>query len=218
MKSISIEGQRREAMGKSANYELRAAGYVPCELYGKDANIHFSVFSADFKNLVYSPETYRVDLNIEGEKYSAIMKEVQFHPLSDEILHVDFHEITDDSTIKVELPIRFLGVAAGVREGGKLIKKLRSLKVKGLAKDMPDAIEIDVTALTMGKSVKVREVDAKGLEIMNAGSTPVATVDVPRAMRGKEAEAAPGAAAPAAAAAAPAAAAKAPAAAAPKKK
>jgi large subunit ribosomal protein L25 len=217
MKAISIEGQRRENQGKSANYELRSAGYVPCELYGKNGNIHFSVFSADFKDLVYSPETYRVDLNVDGEQYSAIMKEVQFHPLSDEILHVDFHEITDDSTIKIELPIRFLGVAAGVREGGKLIKKLRSLKVKGLAKDMPDAIEIDVTSLTMGKSVKVRDIKATlGLEVMNAETTPVASVEVPRAMKGKDAEtaAAPAAAAPAAAAPA----AAAPKAAAPKKK
>lgn len=214
MKSISIEGQRREDLSKSSNNTLRSTGYVPCELYGKGGNIHFTVFSADFKNLVYSPETYRVELNIDGEQYAAIMKEVQFHPLSDEILHVDFHEITDDSTIKIELPIRFQGVAAGVREGGKLIKKLRSLKVKGLAKDMPDAIEIDVTNLTMGKSVKVREIEAGGLEILNAGATPVATVDVPRAMRGKETG--EGAAAPAAGAAAPAA--KAPAAAAPKKK
>jgi large subunit ribosomal protein L25 len=197
MKSISIEGQRREDLSKSGNYTLRSEGYVPCELYGKGGNIHFTVFSADFKNLVYSPETYSVALNIDGEQYTAIMKEVQFHPLSDEILHVDFHEITNDSVIKVELPIRYQGVAVGVREGGKLIKKLRTLKVKGLAKDMPDAIEIDVTSLTMGKSVKVRDIEAQGVEVMNAGATPVATVEVPRSMRGKDATAEGAAAAPA---------------------
>jgi len=191
MKSISISGHKREGTGKSIAGQLRSEGWVPCELYGQAGNIHFNVFVNDFKPLVYSPETFRVNLDIDGHKVEAIMKEVQFHPLSDEILHVDFHEIDENKLIKLELPLKFMGVATGVREGGKLIKKLRNLKVKGFPKDMPDAIEVDVTSLGLGKSVKVRDIDPGKLEILNALSIPVATVDVPRGLKGKEEAATP---------------------------
>jgi large subunit ribosomal protein L25 len=192
MKSIKIHGQKREGSGKAANNELRNTGFVPCNLYGKSGNINFTIFSTDFKELVYTPDTYRVELNIAGEQYSAVMKEVQFHPLSDQITHVDFHEIDENKPVKLELPIRFTGNAAGVREGGKFVKKLRSLKVKGLIKDMPDAIEVDISNLVLGKSIKVRDIDTKGIEIMNAGPNPVATVEVPRGLKGKTEEAATG--------------------------
>ncbi|RYD82484.1 MAG: 50S ribosomal protein L25/general stress protein Ctc [Sphingobacteriales bacterium] len=190
MKSISIFGQRKEGQGKAANNELRNTGFVPCNLYGKSGNVNFTIFSTDFKELVYTPDVFRVELNIDGEQYNAIMKEVQFHPLSDQITHVDFHEIDEEKAIKVELPIRFTGNAAGVREGGKLVKKLRSLKVKGLVRDLPDAIEVDISSLGLGKSIKVRDIDAKGIEITNAGPNPVATVEVPRGLKGKTEEAA----------------------------
>jgi large subunit ribosomal protein L25 len=190
MKSISINGQKREGTGKTIAGQLRATGYVPCELYGKTGNINFKVFVNDFKPLVYTPDKFRVNLDIDGQKFDAIMKEVQFHPLSDEILHVDFHEIREDKIIKVDLPIKLTGTAAGVREGGKLTKKLRTLKVKGFPKDMPDVIEVDVTSLGMGKSIKVKDINAGGLEIMNAPTLPVASVEVPRGLKGKEGEAA----------------------------
>jgi large subunit ribosomal protein L25 len=200
MKSITINGHKREGLGKTAAGQARATGFVPCELYGKSGNFHFSVFVNDFKPLVYTPEKFRVDLNIEGKTYQAIMREVQFHPLSDEILHVDFNEIDEDKIVKMELPIKLTGVAAGVREGGKLIQKLRTLKIKGLPKDMPDAIEVDVTSVGMGKSVKVKDINAGNLEIMNPPTIPVASVEVPRGLKGKEGEEA--SATPAAAAAA----------------
>lgn len=190
MKSITIEGQKRDTSGKVANNALRNEGLVPCELYGKSGNIHFAVFTGDLKDLVYSPDTFRIALKIDGAQVEAVMKEVQFHPLSDEILHIDFHEIDDEKQIKIELPIHFVGVAAGVREGGKLVKKLRSLKVKGFPKDMPDAIEVDVTSLGLGKSIKVKELQVSNLEVINADSIPVATVDVPRGLKGKTEEAA----------------------------
>jgi len=206
MKSINISGHKREGSGKAIAGRLRSEGLVPCELYGKSGNIHFNVFVNDFKPLVYSPETHFVDLNIDGQHFSAVMKEVQFHPVSDEIVHVDFHEFDLDKKIKLELPINFIGVPAGVREGGKLTRKLRKLSVKGYPKDMPDSIDIDVTALALGKSIKVKDLSAGKLEILNAVSIPVAMVDSPRSLKGKEGEAAaPGAAAPAAAAKSPAA-------------
>jgi large subunit ribosomal protein L25 len=207
MKSINISGHIREGRGKATAGQLRAEGYVPCELYGKSGNVHFKVFVNDFKHLVYSPDVNIIDLDIDGKHFNALVKEVQFHPVSDEILHVDFHEFEDDKQVKLELPIRFIGVAAGVREGGKLVKRLRTLKVKGFPKDMPDAIEVDISSLGLGKSIKVREVSAGKLEIMNAISIPVAAVEVPRDVKTKEGEAAaPAAAKPAAAAPKPAAA------------
>jgi len=206
MKSVNITGHKRDGKGKSIAGQLRAEGYVPCELYGKSGNVHFKVFVNDFKQIVYTPDVNIIDLDIDGKHYNALVKEVQFHPVSDEILHVDFHEFEDSKQVKLELPIRFIGVAAGVREGGKLNKKLRTLKVKGFPKDMPDAIEVDISSLGLGKSIKVKEVSAGKLEIMNALSIPIATVDVPRDVKTKEGDAA---AAPKAAAGAPKAATKA---------
>ncbi len=193
MKSISITGHTREGKGKSIAGRLRAEGYIPCELYGRSGNVHFQVFVNDFKQLVYSPDVNIIDLDIDGKHYKALKKEVQFHPVSDEILHVDFHEFDEDKQVKMELPIKFMGVASGVREGGKLVKKLRTLKVKGYPKDFPDAIEVDISALGLGKSIKVKEVNGGKLEIMNALSIPIAMVEVPRDVKTKEAEAAPAA-------------------------
>jgi|SRR6185437_11508552 len=209
MKSVNISGLKREGKGKAIAGQLRAEGYVPCELYGKSGNTHFKVFVNDFRHVVYSPDVNIIDLDIDGQHYNALIKEVQFHPVSDEIIHVDFHEFEADKQVKLELPIRFVGTASGVREGGKLVKKLRTLKVKGFPKDMPDAIEVDISSLGLGKSIKVKEVSAGKLEIMNALSIPVAAVEVPREAKTKEGEAAaPAAAAAGAAATTPAPAAK----------
>jgi large subunit ribosomal protein L25 len=185
MKTISISGLKREPKSKSALQQLRSEGFVPCELYGPNGNTSFSVFYSDFKDLVYTPETYKVFLDIEGEQAEAIMKEIQFHPLNDSILHVDFHAISDEQEIKVNLPIHFTGNAAGVREGGKLVKSLRKLTIKGLAKDVPAAIEVDVTNLGLGKSIRVKDIESN-LNIINSPNLPLATVEIPRGLRGKE--------------------------------
>lgn len=190
MKSFSLQGSKREQLSKSANNRLRAAGFIPCELYGAQGNIHFQVFKGDIKNLVYTPDTFKVDLEVDGKNYEAIVKELQFHPLSDEITHIDFHVLPSDKPIKVDLPIRYIGTAEGVRAGGKLVKKMRSLRVKGLAGNLPDAIEVDITNVGLGKSLKVAEVQAGNYEITNAPNLPLATVEVPRGMRGKTEEAA----------------------------
>jgi large subunit ribosomal protein L25 len=126
-----------------------------------------------------------VFLDIEGEQAEAIMKEIQFHPLNDAILHIDFHAINDEQEIKVNLPIHFMGTATGVREGGKLVKSLRKVTIKGLAKDVPAAVEVDVTNLGLGKSIRVKDIQTN-LNIMNSPNLPIATVEVPRGLRGKE--------------------------------
>lgn len=190
MKSISITGYKRANVGKSATKQIREQGYVPCELYGKEGNVHFTIFSTDFKELIYTPETYKIDLNIDGDQYQAITQEVQFHPLSDEIIHVDFLQISEDKPVTIKLPLRFTGNSVGVKAGGKFVKKLRNLKVKGMIADMPDAIEVDITDVDLGKSIKVRDISVENLEIINAAPIPVATVEVPRGLKGKTEEAA----------------------------
>jgi large subunit ribosomal protein L25 len=186
MKTISISGQKRDTTGsKSALRALRSEGFVPCELYGPNGNTSFTVFYADLKDLVYTAETYKVNIDIEGEAAEAIMKEIQFDPLNESILHIDFHAIEGNQEIKVNLPVKFSGTATGVREGGKLIKKLRKLTVKGIAKDMPDAIEVDISQLGLGKSIRVKDISTT-LEVVNSPNLPLATVEVPRGLRGKE--------------------------------
>lgn len=188
MKSISITGYKRANVGKSATKQLRDQGFVPCELYGKDGNVHFTIFSTDFKELIYTPETFKIDLTIDGDKYQAITQDVQFHPLSDEILHADFLQVAEDQPVTIKLPLRFTGNSVGVKAGGKFVKKLRNLKVKGMLQDMPDAIEVDITDVDLGKSIKVRDITVQNLEIINAAPIPVATVEVPRGLKGKTTE------------------------------
>ena len=189
MKSFNISGIKREETGKSSAAQHRNEGYIPCELYGKSGNVHFAVHINDLNQVVMTPETYRVHLDVDGTTYQTIMKEVQFHPLSDQVTHADFFEIDESKPVKLKLPINFIGTAAGAREGGKFVKKLRALSVKGLAKDMPDAIDLDVTELGLGKSLKVRDIKVSGIEVINPGAIPVATVEVPRGLKGKTEEA-----------------------------
>ena len=210
MKTLEISGEAREVTGKSANRKIRNTGYIPCELYGPSGNMHFKVFIHDLEPLIYSPEAFKINLSIDGQQFDAILKEAQFHPLSDEIIHVDFQQIPAGSPIKVSLPIRFTGSASGVREGGKFMKKMRKLDVKGLAKDMPDSIELDVSDLALNKSIRVKDIQLPGIEVLNQANLPIASVKIPRLKKEEEVKpagavpAAEGAAATTAAPAAPA--------------
>ena len=197
MKTLELTGEARKGSGKSANRKMRHSGFVPCELYGPAGNIHFQVFIHDLEELIYSPETYKVSLSIDGQQHEAILKEAQFHPLSDEVIHADFQQIPAEGSIKVSLPVRLNGSAAGVREGGKLMKKMRRLDVKGLAKDMPDSIELDITNLGLNKSIRVKDIQLPGLEILNQSNLPIASVEIPR-KKEEEVKPAETAAAPAA--------------------
>ena len=190
MKTIGLKGYTRKNTGKVANGRLRKDGWIPCELYGGGENIHFAAFIADFKSLVYTPETYKVQLDIEGSNYEAVIKEVQFNPLNEEIIHVDFLRVEAEKPLKVKLPIHYTGNSIGVREGGKFVKKLRHLNVKGFPKDMPSAIEVDITEVGLGKSIRVSDIKTT-LEIMNAPSIPIASVTVPRNLKAEETAAAP---------------------------
>ena len=220
MKTVEIIGYRRANLGKSGSQKLRDEGLVPCVLYGGDEQIHFYSPMILFREVVYTNEAHFVHLNIEGEECQAILQEVQFHPVSEVILHADFLRISEERKIKMNIPIRLVGEAPGVTKGGALVRKRAALKVYGFPKDMPDHIDVDVTSLDFHHAVKVSDMKMDKLEFLDPKHASIAVVEVPRAAKVLEeaaAAAAPaeGAAAPAAGAAAPAAGAAA--AAAPKK-
>ncbi len=187
MKTFDLKGDVRNDLGKKATQELRANEKVPCVLYGGNDVTHFTVASADLRHLVYSPNVYIVNLTINGKASQAIMKEIQFHGVTDAIEHIDFLQVSEDKKITVSLPVQLNGLAEGVKQGGKLVLKQRLLKVKAFAKDMPDTLNVDVTELVMGKTIKVGELNFPGLEILNAKNAVVATIKLTRsAMSAKQ--------------------------------
>ncbi len=213
MKTVEIIGYRRANLGKNDSQKVREEGNVPCVLYGGDKQVHFYSPVILFRDLVYTNEAHFVHLNIEGEECQAIMQEVQFHPVSEIILHVDFLRISDERKIKMDIPTRLVGLAPGVAKGGLLVRKRAALKVYAFPKDMPDHIDIDCSQLDFHHAIKVADMKVAGLEFLDPKAAAIAAVEVPRAakMADETAAAAPaeGAAAPAAGAtAAPAADAK----------
>ena len=196
MKSIAINGSLRTEIGKKATKSVRKADAVPCVLYGaqKDANgnqvaTHFTVTNDELRNLVYTPHIYVVDLTIDGKTVNAIMKDIQFHPVTDKILHVDFYQIDEAKPIVMEVPVKLEGLAEGVKAGGKLALQVRKLKVKALYNVIPERLVIDVTNLGLGKTIKVGELSYEGLELVNAKEAVVCAVKLTRAARGAQAAA-----------------------------
>ena len=199
MKSIEIKGSLRTDIGKKATRELRKNNGVPCVLYGvkKDENglpvaTHFYVPTEGLRKLVYTPNIYLVNLDIDGTVVTAIMKDLQFHPVTDAILHVDFLQVEENKAIVMEVPVQLEGLAEGVRAGGKLALQIRKLKVKALYNAIPERLVIDVTPLGLGKTIKVGESSYEGLELLNAKDAVVCAVKLTRAARGAQAAQAAG--------------------------
>lgn len=197
MKQISINGTARTELGKKAAKAIRNSGNVPCVLYGekKDANgqpeaIHFSVSEKEINKLIYTPHIYLVDINIDGEDHKSILKEVQFHPVKDNVLHIDFLEVHAEKPIVMGVPIAPQGLAEGVRAGGRLITMVRKLNVKALYSAIPEKLNIDVTALQLGKSIKVGDLHFENLELVTPKEVIVCTVKMTRAAMGAAAAAA----------------------------
>lgn len=188
MKSLEIIGYNRANLGKSDAKHLRSEGNVPCVLYGGKEQVHFHSPMILFRDLVYTPEAHTVDLNIEGNEYKALLQDIQFHPVSEIILHADFLEISDDKPIKINIPIRTKGIAPGVADGGKLYINQRHLLIQALPADMPDEIAIDVSRLSLGKSIKVADIKAVGYEILTSDLISVISVETPRVLRAKSLE------------------------------
>lgn len=187
MKTFDLAGSLRNEFGKKAAKALRKQDLVPCNLYGNGANITFEVNVNDVRKLIYTPDTLIVNLTIDGTTRTAVVKEMQFHPVTENVLHIDFLEITPDKPVMVAIPVQLTGHAEGVKAGGKLSQEIRKLKVKGLYTAFPDRLVIDVTPLGLGKKIAVADLAFEGLEILNPKSLIVAQVKVTRASATAEA-------------------------------
>ncbi len=190
MKTIEIKGSVRADLGKKATRELRKNGQVPCVVYGGESVTHFSAPVDAFRGLIYTPNIYIVDLVIDGKACKAVLKDVQYNCVSDAIEHIDFLEVSDKKPVSIALPVKLNGLAEGVRQGGKLVLKIRKIRVKGLIEKLPDILEIDVTNLGLGKAIKIQDLSFDGLEILEAKNIVVATVKMTRAAMNADAAAA----------------------------
>jgi large subunit ribosomal protein L25 len=190
MNSIAISGSPRENVGKRDAKVLRYAGQVPAVLYGGKEQLHFSIDAPALRDLVYTPEVNFAELNIAGKKYKAVMQDIQFHPLTEKIQHIDFLQLFDDKNVTIDIPVKLTGTSPGVKEGGKLVQKLRKLKVNALPKDMPQYVEVSLEPLTVGKSVRVRDLKPKGFTITNVQEDTVVSVIMSRALKQAEQQAA----------------------------
>ncbi len=188
MKTLEIIGFKRANLDSASLTELREAGNVPCVVYGPGIpeQIHFYSPIILFRDLIYTPEVHLVELNVEGKIIKAILKDAQFHPVSEMILHADFVAYSEDKPLKFEIPIKVVGSSPGIAKGGKLEMKTRALKVKGLAKDLPDFIEVNISSLDLGKSFKVEDLSIEGFDILTSPNVSIVTIGIPRALRGKK--------------------------------
>lgn len=207
MKSITIEGQLRTESGKKATRHLRSQQLVPGVIYGGKEEINFSAQAASFKDIVYTPEFMLADIKVNGNSHSCILKDIQFHKVTDELIHVDFLELVEDKKIIASLPIKYTGTPAGVKAGGKLVTKMKNVKVKTYPRFLREFIEVDLNGLELNGNVRVEDIKADNMEILNSPRIPIASVTMTRQLKQEEATApkeaataaAPAAAAPAAA-------------------
>ncbi len=181
MKTVSVSGSPRENVGKKDAKELRRQGMVPCVLYGGKEQVSFSLPELSFKDIIYTPESCIVKLDIEGKgTYNVILQDAQFHPVTSKIIHCDFLQVFPDKEIKIDIPIMVAGNSPGVIKGGKLLTKLRKLRVKGLMDALPDKIEINISKLDIGDSVKVGELNVEGIEFIDPANAVVVIVKMTR--------------------------------------
>lgn len=201
MKTIEIKGSSRTDLGKKGSKQIRKEGGVPCVIYGKDGNIHFHAPELSFKNLVYTHEAHLLKIFVDDKLYNAVLKDIQFHPVSDRILHIDFVQISEDKPVIISIPVKVTGTSAGVLAGGKLVTKKRSLKVKGFPKDLPEELSVDITELKIHQSIKVGDLSFDKIELLDLKKDMVVGVATSRVAQKTEEEIAAEAAAPEAGAA-----------------
>ena len=197
MKSITIKGSERESVGKAATRTLRNAGMVPCVLYGGDQPVHFTAEEIAFKNLVYTPNVHTVVIELAGGTQNAILQDIQFHPVSDKILHIDFYRLQDDKEITMEVPVKVTGTSPGVLGGGVLRVNQRKLKVRALPANLPDFVEANISELEMGNKLYITKLETNNFKLLNPDNTVVAQVRISRAAMKAAQEAAKAAKAPA---------------------
>ena len=186
MKEISISGKKRETVGKKATKALRKEGFVPCNLYGEEREngkpvaIAFAVSFSELRKLIYTPHIYVIRVNLDGVDHTAVMKEIQFHPVTDAPLHVDFFEVNDQKPITIGIPVKLVGLAQGVRDGGRMNLSIRKINVTAPYQQIPEHLDVDVTALKIGKSIKVGELSYEGIEIATSKDVVVCSVKITR--------------------------------------
>jgi len=184
MNTITIKGSPRADVGKKASKAVRASQAIPCVLYGSKDVVHFQTTEAELRSLVFTPDFNVADLSIDGKSTRAILKAIQFHPVRDHIVHVDFLELVDGQTVKLEIPLKTQGSSPGVKVGGKLIQSVRKIKVKTTPEKMVSELFIDISSLELGQSLRVKDIIAvEGIDIQQNGSIPVASIEIPRALR-----------------------------------
>ena len=187
MKEINLIGQLRSDLGKKASKSLRKEGLIPCNMYGiattdgKPSAFSFTVPMTELRKLIYTPHIYLVNLTVDGKLHTAILKEIQFHPVTDAVLHVDFLEVNEEKPITIGLPVKLVGLAQGIRDGGRMSLSLRKLNVKAPYKSLPEHLDVDVTALTIGKSIKVGQLSYEGLELVTGKDVVVCSIKMTRA-------------------------------------
>ncbi|MEO7316320.1 MAG: 50S ribosomal protein L25 [Ginsengibacter sp.] len=193
MKTITIEGQIRTEFGKKATRQLRSEEKVPAVIYGGAKEINFSAPASAFKNVVYTPDFMLTEIKLDGNSYKCVLKDLQFDKVSDRLIHVDFLELVGSKKVIVNIPLKFTGTPVGVKEGGKLSVKMKSLKVKTLPEHLSENIEMDLTELKLNENVRVQDVKAPNMEVLNSPRIPVASVTMTRQLKQEEAKVAPAA-------------------------
>ncbi|RMF02163.1 MAG: 50S ribosomal protein L25 [Bacteroidetes bacterium] len=184
MEAIAVSAAKRENLGKKATKQVRSEGRIPGVLYSKDGIVHFTTTHKALKPLIFTGDLKVASLNVDGQSYRCIVKDVQWHPVTDEIVHVDMLQLLDGQPVKLEVPIRFQGSAPGVRVGGKLQQNLRRIKIKTTPENMVTELQLNISKLELGQSARVRDIKpVDGVEIMTPAGTPVATIEIPRALR-----------------------------------
>jgi large subunit ribosomal protein L25 len=193
MKTITIEGQLRTAFGKAATRQLRSEEKVPAVIYGGAKEINFSAPASALKGIIYTPEFMLAEIHVDGNTYNCVLKDLQFDKVTDDLIHVDFLELVSDKKVTVSIPIKFTGTPQGVKEGGKLVVKIKSLKVKTLPEYLTENIEVNIDELKLNENIRVQDVKQENMEIMNSPRIPIASVTMTRQLKQEEAKAAPAA-------------------------
>ncbi len=186
MKTVSLSGSLRANVGKVDATAVRAKGHVPCVIYGGGEQIHFSADIRDFKNIIFTPETNLVEVNVDGKKYITVLQEAQYHKINDKLIHADFLLVTNDKPVSVHLPVKAIGQAEGVKAGGRMILKLRKLKVRGLISKLPESINLNVDKLVIGKSISVGDINIDGITVLHPKNISVISVETTRAVVAEE--------------------------------
>ncbi len=183
MKTIEVQGSLRQNLGKIDAKNLRKQGIIPCVLYHPDGNIHFTLLELEALKVIRSQDTYLVKLTIGDKLYNAVVRESQFHPVHDYLLHMDFLNVAEDRKVTVQIPLKTTGTSVGVLAGGVLVQKMRLVKVKGIFTSIPDAVYVDVSKLDLGKSLRVKDIETDNFIILNNKDIPVASIDIPRSLK-----------------------------------